>query len=163
MNTSYHHHHHHQVGDEEEMADPAVRRPEPDMLTVRGGALSRLCVFTYNAPMAFSSPLADLYDKRMAEVEGRETGTGVGFFHLMGGGGQHDEQEEELWQHVRFEHRADRVRKLPPAMDMKHVGERRLEGSGIVEDAGVLMGTVVAIGGVVAAMIAAASKVVNSH
>lgn len=148
------------------MADPAVRRPEPDMVSLRGGALSRLSVFTYNAPMAFSAPLADLYDKRMAEVGGRGTGTAVGFFHLMGGGGQRDEDEdgdEGHHQHVRFEHRADRVRKLPPSMDMRHVGRRKLEGSGIIEDAGVLVGTAIAVGGVVAAMIAAASKVVNSH
>lgn len=159
----------HKVGDEEEMADPAVRRPEPEMLTVRGGPLSRLSVFTFNAPMAFSVPLADLYDARMAEVGGRESTvvSGVGKIgNLRGGGrgGEEDEEgEEEEHQHVRFEHRADRVRKLPPLTDMRHVGVRRLEGSGVVEDTGVLMGTAIAIGGVVAAMIAAAAKIVNSH
>lgn len=75
----------------------------------------------------------------------------------QGGGG------EEEHQHVRFEHRSDRVRKLPPSMGMRHVGERVLEGSGLIEDAGVLTGALIAVGGVVAAMIAAAAKVVNSH
>lgn len=149
------------------MSDPAVRRPEPDTISLRGGPLSRLSVFTYNAPMAFSGPLAELYDKKMAEVGGREAagGTLVGFFHLRGGG-QHEEEEAEEQQHhqhVRFEHRADRVRKLPPAMAMRHVGERKLEGSGLIEDTGVLMGTAIAFGGVVAAIVAAATKVVNSH
>lgn len=157
-----------QVGDKEEMADPAVRRPPPELLSVRGGPLSRLSVLTYNAPMAFSAPLADLYDEKLAEVAGRgEAGAGGGgFFHLRGGGGEGEGQqgeEEEEQQHVRFEHRSDRVRKLPPSMGMRHVGERVLEGSGLIEDAGVLTGAVIAIGGVVAALIAAAAKVVNSH
>ena len=157
----------HQVGDKEEMADPAVRRPEPELLALRGGPLSRLSVFTFNAPMAFSRPLADLYDAKLAEVEGRAGGSG-GVFLWRGGGeggeGQRGgEEEEEDRQHVRFEHRSDRVRKLPPSMDMRHVGERVLEGSGLIEDAGVLTGAVIAVGGVVAAMIAAAAKVVNSH
>lgn len=151
----------HQVGGKEEAADPAVRRPEPHVLSLRGGPLSRLSVFTYNAPMAFSIPLADLYDARMAEI-GRREGGAARRLHLRGGGGQ-EEEEEEHQQHVRFEHRADRVRKLPPSSDMRHVGERRLEGSGLIEDTGVLLGGAIAVGGVLAAMFAAAAKVVNSH
>ncbi|CAM9926036.1 unnamed protein product [Ectocarpus sp. 12 AP-2014] len=151
------------VGGKEEAADPAVRRPEPDMLSLRGSPLSRLSVFTYNAPMAFSIPLADLYDARMAEIGRREGGT-ARRLHLRGGGGEEQEEhQEEHQQHVRFEHRADRVRKLPPSSDMRHVGERRLEGSGLIEDTGVLLGGAIAVGGVLAAMFAAAAKVVNSH
>lgn len=156
------------MGDKEEMADPAVRRPPPELLSLRGGPLSRLSVLTFNAPMAFSAPLADLYDAKLAEVGGRGAADGAGgggVSHLRGGGGGEGQQgeEEEEHQHVRFEHRSDRVRKLPPSMDMRHVGERVLEGSGLIEDAGVLTGAVIAVGGVVAAMIAAAAKVVNSH
>lgn len=159
----------HQVGDKEEMADPAVRRPDPELLFVHGGPLSRLSVVTFNAPMAFSRPLAELYDAKLAEVGGRGVagaGGDGGVFHLRGGGGGEEKKQGEkgeAHQHVRFEHRSDRVRKLPPSMDMRHVGERILEGSGLIEDAGVLTGAAIAVGGVVAAMIAAVAKVVNSH
>lgn len=159
-------HQHHQVGGKEERADPAVRRPEPDALTVAGGPLSRLSVFTHNAPMAFSAPLADLYDARWAEVaRGRAAGTGGrgAARHLRGGGGGGEEEGGGEAQHMRFEHRSDRVRKLPPSMDMKHVGDRELEGTGLVEDGGVIAGSAIAVVGVVAAMLAAAAKVVNSH
>ncbi|CAM9357474.1 unnamed protein product [Scytosiphon promiscuus] len=153
------------VGGKEERADPAVRRPDPDALNHAGGPLSRLSVFTHNAPMAFSAPLAELYDARWAEVGGGR-GAGEGFRraarHLRGGGGEEEEQEQER-QHMRFEHRSDRVRKLPPSMDMKHVGDRELEGTGLVEDGGVIAGSAIAVVGVVAAMLAAAAKVVNSH
>ncbi|CAM9140898.1 unnamed protein product [Hapterophycus canaliculatus] len=152
------------VGGKEERADPAVRRPEPDALNLAGGPLSRLSVFTHNAPMAFSAPLAELYDARWAEVgKGRRTGEGDrgAARYLRGGGG--GEEEGEGPQHMRFEHRSDRVRKLPPSMDMRHVGDRELEGTGLVEDGGVIAGSAIAVVGVVAAMLAAAAKVVNSH
>lgn len=160
----------------EEMADPAVRRPEPDALNLPGGVLSRLSIFTHNAPMAFSAPLAELYDARLAELRRGRGARGNGrraAQHLRGGGGEGDagrdgiddeeEVEDEGPLHVRFEHRADRVRKLPPSMDMRHVGDRELEGTGLVEDAGVLVGGAIAVGGIIAALFAAATKVVNSH
>lgn len=99
--------------------------------------LSRLSVYTFNAPMAFTTPLAEAYEARMAEV----------------GGGEH----------VRFEHKADRVRKLPAGDGLVHVGSRQLQGDGILEDRGVLLGGVIAVAGVVAALLSAGSKIVNSH
>lgn len=119
-----------------ELPDPAVRRPEGRMVSVVGSPLSRLSVFTFNAPMSFARPLAALYDAILARVRG---------------------------EHVRFEHRADRVRKLPPGGEMVHVGERQLEGEGVLEDPGVLAGGAVAIGGMAIALILAAFKITKSH
>ncbi len=174
----------HQVGDEEEKADPAVRRPGPEVLTVRGGPLSRLSVFTFNAPMALSAPLADLYDAKMAEVRARESeeDSGGGLIgklrgkirKLRGRGGQEEEEEEEEedegedHQHVRFEHKADQVRKLPPTTSMRHVGARKWEGSRVVEDnKGVYMGAAIVTAGVVVgagvATFAAGKKIVRAH
>lgn len=98
--------------------------------------MSRLSVFTYNAPMAFTIPLARLYDARLDEAGG---------------------------EHMRFEQKADRVRKLPPGMEMSHVGDRKLEGQGVTEDTSVLIGGAITVVGVVAMMLAAAAKVVTSH
>lgn len=118
------------------LPNPALRRPEDRQLTIRYGPLSKLSVFTFNAPKSFSVPLAEAYEARLAEVGA---------------------------EHVRVEHRADRVRKLPPLAEMKHVGVSQLIGEGVLEDTGVVVGAAIAIGGVAAALIAMAAKVANSH
>lgn len=122
--------------DDGSLANPAVRRPEDSLLTVRCGPLWRLSVFTFNAPKAFSVPLADAYDKRLAEVGA---------------------------EHVRVEHRADRVRKLPPLAEMRHVGVSELVGEGVLQDARVMASVAIAAGGVAAALVAIAAKVAKSH
>lgn len=119
-----------------DLPDSNVRRPEAQMVPLAGGPLSKLSVFTFNAPMAFAAPLAELYDARLAEAGG---------------------------EHVRFEHRADRVRKLPPDDRMRHVGHRELEGDGVAQDTGVWLGAAIAIGGVLAALVSAGAKIANSH
>ena len=119
-----------------DLSDPATRRPEESMVAVAGGPLSKLSVFTFNAPKAFTISLAELYEARLEEVKG---------------------------EHMRFEHKADRIRQLPPDARMVHVGQRQLEGGGVAEDPGVLAGSAVAIGGVLAAMFAAALKISQSH
>lgn len=122
--------------DDAALPNPALRRPEDRQLTIRYGPLSKLSVFTFNAPMAFSVTLAEAYDTRLAEVGA---------------------------EHVRVEHRADRVRKLPPLTEMRHVGVRQLIGEGVMEDKGVMVGAAIAVGGVAAALVAMATKVANSH
>lgn len=118
------------------LPNPALRRPEDKLLTIRCGPLSRLSVFTFNAPKAFSVPLAEAYEARLTEVGA---------------------------EHVRIEHRADRVRKLPPLAEMRHVGVRQLIGEGVLQDKGVMLSTAIAIGGFAAALIAMVTKVAKSH
>lgn len=127
------------------MADPAVRRPGPDALNI---ALSHLSVFTHNAPKAFSKPLAELYKNQWAEVT-RGGGEGA-----RGGEGP---------QHVRFEHRMDLVRRLPPLMGMKHVGVVEKEGESLVEDEAVVAGITVAAAGVAAIGIGAFVRALRHH
>lgn len=119
-----------------DLPDPAVRRPEAGVLTVVGGSLSRLSVFTYNAPMAFAEPLAAAYEARLAEVGA---------------------------EHVRFENKADRVRKLPAGQGLMHVGNRELQGPGILEDTGVMVGAALAFAGGVAALLSVTRAIANSH
>lgn len=118
------------------LPDPAVRRPEGRMVTVAGGSLSRLSVFTFNAPMAFAGPLAAAYDARLAEVGA---------------------------EHVRFENKADRVRKLPAGQGLMHVGKTKLQGPGLLEDTGVMVGAALAIAGGIAALLSASRAIVNNH
>lgn len=87
--------------------------------------------------MAFSTELAEAYETRLAEVDGVE--------------------------HVRFEHRADTVRSLPAGIGFVHVGTRQYQGEGIFEDYGVKVGSLIAVTGVVAALVSACSKIVSSH
>lgn len=51
--------------------DPAVKRPGEEVIMLSEGKspLAKLSVLTFNAPMAFTKPLADLYTARMALAE----------------------------------------------------------------------------------------------
>ena len=53
-------------------ADLAVKRPGEEVIVLKDGEspLSRLSVLTFNAPMAFTRPLSDVYTERMALVGG---------------------------------------------------------------------------------------------
>lgn len=53
-------------------ADPMVGRPTEEMIAQGDGRspLSKLSVITFNAPKAFTTPLAELYMARMALVQG---------------------------------------------------------------------------------------------
>lgn len=83
------------------LPDEAVRRPNDNMLTVRSGSLSRLSVTTFNAPKAFKSEPAAMYDIASAKVGSK---------------------------HVRVEHQADLVRNFPLFGGTKHVGDAHREG-----------------------------------
>ena len=59
------------VDDASSTADTAAKRPGEDVITLGEGKspLSKLSVLTFNAPMAFTKPLSDIYIARMALVE----------------------------------------------------------------------------------------------
>ena len=59
------------VDDALSTADLAVKRPGEEVIMLGEGKspLSKLSVLTFNAPMPFTSPLADLYTARMRLVE----------------------------------------------------------------------------------------------
>ena len=59
------------VDDASSAADPAVKRPGEEVIMLGDGKspLSKLSVLTFNAPMAFTKPLSDIYIARMALVE----------------------------------------------------------------------------------------------
>lgn len=123
------------VGDRE-CPDPATRRPDETLVRGAGTCLSRLSVFTFNAPLAFSVPLAKAYEEQLAAAGA---------------------------EHVRFEHRSDRVRMLPAGDGLVHVGREELRGEDLDQDKGVMLGSAIAVAGVVTALLSAGKAIVNNH
>lgn len=119
-----------------DLTDPSCRRPDDDALSAPGKWLSRLSVITFNAPMGLSITMAAAYERRLAE-------TGA--------------------EHVRFEHKSDRIRKLPNDGSFVHVGRRELQGQGLLQDPGVVIGGIIAIAGGLAALVSAGKAIVNNH
>ncbi|CAN0098171.1 unnamed protein product [Sphacelaria rigidula] len=136
-----------------DLADPATRRPEGAAAYETGCALSRLSIYTFNAPMALSEELAQAYEARVADITVANSTELVDGTSLMSRG----------IEHIRFEHKSDEVRRLPAGVGLVHVGSTRYQGESIFEDKGVIAGGVIAVAGVAAALIAACSKVVDSH
>lgn len=103
--------------------------------------------------MALSEELAQAYEARVADITVANSTELVDGTSLMSRG----------IEHIRFEHKSDEVRRLPAGVGLVHVGSTRYQGESIFEDKGVIAGGVIAVAGVAAALIAACSKVVDSH
>lgn len=122
--------------DDRALMDPATGRPHDCSDLTDKSSLSRLSIFTFNAPLAFSAPLAQVYEEHLAK-SGAE--------------------------HVRVEHRSDRVRILPAGEGLVHVGHLELRGQELTQDRGVVVGSAVAVAGIITALVSAGKAMVNSH